>query len=152
MTRTCIRYAEGYKYQLRAADAMQLPELADPARAPIATDWIELDPDGTMRFRPGYAWDGPSGPTIDTPSAMRGSLAHDGLYQLIREGRLGPGYREPADRVLRRLCLEDKMWKVRAWAWFHIVRSFASPAADPASVSPDKCAPGGCPDCPNKFP
>jgi hypothetical protein len=140
----CIRYAAGYKYQLRAAYATVLPELADPVRAPIVTDWIELDPAGTIRFRPGYAWDGASGPTLDTRDTMRGSLVHDGCYQLMRMGLLDHArWRAPTDRAFRRICLEDGMWPPRAWAWYHLVRVFADPAAT-ANESPDECAGCGC--------
>jgi len=140
-----IRYADGYKYQLRAAYAVALPELADPARAAIATDWIELDADGSLRIRPGYAWDGASGPTLDTRDTMRASLVHDALYQLMRMQRLDRKvHRAIADRIFHRICLEDGMGSPRAWAWYHMVRIFADPAADPAKASPDKCAPADC--------
>jgi hypothetical protein len=138
----CIRYAAGYSYQLRAAYAVRLPELEDALRLPIVTDWLELDPDGTLRIRAGYAWDGPSGPTIDSKSAMRGSLVHDSLYQIQRAGLLDA--REAADKVFHRLCVEDGMFGPRAWLWYHAVRIFAKPATDPAAESPDQCAPEGC--------
>jgi hypothetical protein len=137
----CIRYAAGYKYQLRAGHSILLPELADPKRAPIVTEWIELDPDGTMRFRPGYCWDGASGPTFDSKSSMRASLYHDGGYQLMRMGLLSLACRVILDIIFRRVCLEDGMWSLRAAAWYHLVRIFASPAADPANLSPDEWAP-----------
>jgi len=47
---------------------------------------------------------------------MRGSLVHDALYQLMREGALPIVYREEADRLLRRICIEDGMSRLRA-AW-----------------------------------
>lgn len=143
---TCIQYRRrNYKYQLEVAHAVFLPELADPNRAPIVTAWVELDPDGWMRFRPSYAWDGASGPTYDSKSSMRGSLYHDGGYQLIRMGLLPPEMREPLDRVFHRVCLEDKMLPPRAWAWFHLVRIFASSAAQPGSEPPVESAGCGCP-------
>lgn len=141
----CIRYADGYKYQLRAAYAVLLPELADLARAPIVTDWIELDPDGTLRIRAGYAWDGASGPTYDSKSSMRPSLVHDALFQLMRMRLLALACREIADLIFKRLCLADGMWSVRAQLWYHAVRIFGEPGADPANVSPDQCAPKDCP-------
>ncbi len=141
---TCIRYRPGYKYQLRAAYAVAMPELADPARAPIATDWLELDPDGTMRIRPGYAWDGASGPTLDTRDSMRASLVHDALYQLMRLALLPMSCRSAADFIFRRICEEDGMWSPRAQLWYMAVRIFASPAADPAKVTPDVFAPSQC--------
>lgn len=140
----CIQFKRGYKYQLQAADAVLLPELADSARAPIRTDWLELDPDGTLRIRPGYAWDGASGPTYDSKSSMRGSLYHDAGYQLIRLGLLPPSMREPLDVMFHRVCREDRMLKPRAWAWFHLVRIFASPAAAPGSERRAERAGSGC--------
>lgn len=140
----CIQYSDGYRYQLRAAYAIRLPELADPSRAPIVTEWLELDPDGTMRFRPGYAWDGASGPTFDSKSSMRGSLVHDGGYQLVRLGLLPASFRAALDLIFRRICREDGMWAPRAWAWYHAVRIFAKPATDPSSEAPVQRAGCGC--------
>ena len=141
---TCIEYRRGYKYQLQVAHAVLLLELADPSRAPIRTDWLELDPDGTLRIRAGYAWDGASGPTYDSPSSMRPSLYHDAVYQLIRLGLLAPSMRAAADAMFHRVCREDGMFKPRAWAWFHLVRIFAEPATDPASESRLESAGSGC--------
>ncbi len=65
----------------------------------------------------------PSGPTIDTKSFMRGSLAHDALYQLMHEKLLTVAdARELADKVLRDICITDGMWKVRAWWVYRAVR------------------------------
>ena len=35
--------------------------------------------------KPGYAWDGASGPTIDTKNTVAASMIHDILYQFMRE-------------------------------------------------------------------
>jgi hypothetical protein len=146
----CVRFTEGWKYQIDGDFSVLLPELADPARPPIRTKWIELDPDGTLRLKDGYASDGPTDPAIDTPSFMRGAFAHDGLYALIRMGLLPQSARPIADKILRRLCREDGMFSVRAW-WVHLgVKYGGGPSADPASTAPIRCAPGGCPDCPRK--
>lgn len=138
----CIVYKAGYKYQLQEPCRITL-DLRPPA--PVHTDWIDFDGDGTLTLRKGYAWDGPSGPTVDTPAFMRGSLVHDALYQLMREGHLDPAVcRAPADALLRALCLEDGMSAPRAW-WVHLgVRWFADPAADPAQDRPPRRAPRGC--------
>lgn len=144
----CIRYGTGYKYQLRAGYAVRIPELADPERLPIVTDWIDLDPDGTLRIRPGYAWDGASGPTYDSKSSMRPSLVHDALYQLMRMELLDrEQWRDEADAIFRRMCKEDGMWSLLASVWHFMVRRFADPAADPASQAPDECAPCACEVC-----
>ena len=74
----CIAYKAGYKYQLKARYAVQID--IRPA-APIDMEYLGLTTDGTLTVKKGYAWDGPSGPTIDTLNFMRGSLVHDALYQ-----------------------------------------------------------------------
>lgn len=140
----CIHYSAGYKYQLRAAHACLIPELVDLLRPLIVTPWIELDPDGWMRFRAGYAWDGASGPTYDSKSSMRASLYHDGGYQLTRLGLLDHALRATLDSVFRRICKDDGMWSPRAQIWYMAVRIFADPATDPAAESPDECAGRGC--------
>jgi hypothetical protein len=77
-----------------------------------------------LTIKKGYAWDGPSGPTFDTPSFMRGSLVHDALYQLICEDSLPDFFRAYADRLLYRLCREDGMSSVRAWYVYKAVEAF----------------------------
>lgn len=122
-----IKYSEGYKYQLEEDF-----EIDTPFRLglPVQAEYISMTIDGKLHIREGYAWDGPSGPTIDTPSSMRGALVHDALYQLLREGFLSPEAREKADRMLYDLCREDGMDYVRAKVWYYGVRWFAADAAD----------------------
>lgn len=139
---TCVVYKAGYKYQIQAPYTVRIALL--PA-APIHTTYIDLETDGTLSLRDGYAWDGPSGPTVDTPDFMRGSLVHDALYQLMREGHLDRAlHRETADRILHALCLEDGMNPLRAWWVYQGVRLFADPAADPAADKPLLRVPPGC--------
>ena len=72
----------------------------------------------------GYCWDGPSGPAIDTQNFMRGSLLHDCLYQLIRDGYIIPSYRKTADIFLFKICREDGMSWIRG-VWVYLgVRMF----------------------------
>jgi hypothetical protein len=89
--------------------------------------WLQFN--GELSIWTGYAWDGPSGPGIDTRNFMRGSLVHDALYQLIRKGLLPEKYRENADRIIRDICLEDGMSKIRAWWVYHGLRLFGKSAA-----------------------
>jgi hypothetical protein len=138
----CIAYKGGYKYQLK--QTYQLGIDIRPEQD-ICTEYIDLDTQGALTIAKGYAWDGPSGPTLDTVSFMRGSLVHDALYQLMRDGYLDRAkHREPADRLLQTLCKEDGMWSLRAWWVYHGVRLFADPAADPAMRRPVAYAPKGC--------
>ena len=72
-----ISYKSGYKYQLYEDYAVMIGMIPPDD---VVTDYIELNSDGLLTIRKGYAWDGPSGPTIDTLNFMRGSLVHDALY------------------------------------------------------------------------
>lgn len=138
----CIAYNGGYKYQLK--ETYCIPIDIKPATA-INTDYINLDTKVNLTISEGYAWDGPSGPTIDTFTFMRGSLVHDALYQLMRERHLDHNiYRDAADRILQKICKEDGMWYLRAWWVYKGVRLFADPAADPADNRPVTRAPKGC--------
>ena len=138
----CIAYNSGYKYQLKEIYSVVIN--ITPT-APINTEYIDLDTAGNLTISEGYAWDGPSGPTIDTLTFMRGSLVHDALYQLMREKNLDHKvHREAADRMLQKICKEDGMWSLRAWWVYHGVRLFADPAADPSDKRPVTRAPEGC--------
>ena len=138
----CIAYKSGYKYQLKGDSVTAIDIKPDAA---VDTEYIGLTLDGMLTVKEGYAWDGPSGPTIDTLNLMRGSLIHDALYQLMRERHLDHDkWREPADRLLQKICIEDGMSKLRAWLVYHGVRLGGGPAADPASDKPVILAPEGC--------
>jgi hypothetical protein len=138
----CVTYRAGYKYQLRATHVDQTE--IRPAEA-IVTEYVRLDPDGTITLRDGYAWDGASGPTRDTPSFMRASLVHDALYQLMRLEQLDrERWRETADEGLRSMCREDGMHPIRAWWVFQAVRLFGDPLASPERRRPLRTAPEEC--------
>jgi hypothetical protein len=141
-TMECIAYKKGYKYQLREAYSTNI---GIKPNQDIATDYIALTSEGTITVKDGYAWDGPSGLTIDTLNFMRGSLVHDALYQLMREGHLDKGeYREQADRLLREMCKEDGMNRLRASLVYRGVRIGGDPSADPAHKKPIIKAPKSC--------
>lgn len=118
-----IRYTDGYKFQLE--DPYQHATGMTPSPGAPGNRFVGMSPDGLLTIAAGYAWDGASGPAIDTPSFMRGSLVHDALYQLIRLGVLAKdSHRQRADEVLRETVLEDGMLPIRAWWVYHAVRTF----------------------------
>ena len=131
-----IRYRRGYKYQLAEAYTLHVAVSANP---PIRTTYIDLDEYGNLTLHKGYAWDGPSGPTVDTKSFMRGALVHDGLYQLIYLGKLPCSAKFIADDELVRITKEDGMWSWRC-AWVHWgVNHFGDPR--PSGMPPILSAP-----------
>ena len=81
------------------------------------TEFVELFKSGWVCVQAGWAWDGASGPTIDTKSSIRASLAHDLGAMLMRQEILPRELWFQNDRMLERLCLEDGMWGWRAKAW-----------------------------------
>lgn len=139
-----IKYREGYKYQL-VEDYTLLTDIApaNPRGMPegVGNDYVWLGRSGLLIVRRGYAWDGPSGPTVDTLDSLRGSLVHDALYQLMREEFLSRDYRERADQLLLECLIADGMLPIRAAAWFAAVRLAAGSAADPANAAPILIAP-----------
>lgn len=93
--------------------------------------FIELKVGGKLKIFSGYAWDGPSGPTIDTPNFMRGSLVHDCLYQLMREELISTDNKEKADDLLREICKKDGMTSFRANIVWMGVHTFGKGAVMP---------------------
>ncbi len=129
-----LRYRElkGYKYDVQDTVAVDteiegIETHIYGYRKPMITLW----PSGRLFIFPPYAWDGPSFLAIDTKNAMRGSLVHDALYQLFREGKLDRKYRKRADELLRDICIEDGMSKVRAKTWYWFVRMLAKKSSMP---------------------
>ena len=141
----CIHYRGGYKYQLKRA--LTVSTEIRPDEEKVIGQFVKLGTDGVLAIDDGYAWDGPSGPTIDTKNFMRGSLVHDSLYQLMREAGLDRArWRKVADEELGRLCREDGMTRLRSWWVVTAVRWFAGSAASPGERKPVSTAPRGCSD------
>ena len=134
-----IKYQSGYKYQLKEDYLVTIPIILFK---PIDTEYIKLNTFGILTIKEGYAWDGPSGPVIDTLDTMRGSLIHDALYQLMRNKNLDHDtYRKTSDKILYETILEDGVMKFRAWYIYQGVRLFGDPFADPKDKKPDIYAP-----------
>ena len=123
-----IHYREGYKYQL-ADDYIAETGIVHPGT--VGNHFINLSNTGQLIIKQDYAWDGPSSPAIDTKNFMRGSLEHDALYQLMREGLLPPEFRVIADERLREVCLEDGMSSIRAWWVYTGLRIGGGAAIEP---------------------
>lgn len=121
-----IVYKGGYKYQLIEDYEV---EIRVTPESDVTTQYLDLDTNGKLTIRTGYAWDGPSGPTKDTESFMRGALVHDALYQLMRHQHIERHWRKQADKEMRRICREDGMFGPRRWWTYTAVRLFAKKAA-----------------------
>jgi len=124
-----IKYREGYKYVL-AEDYTDLVKVYPETDLDL-NGWVTLSTKGDLFIKAGYAWDGPSGPAIDTKSFMRGALVHDALFQLMREGKLDIKWFDAANHELWSICMEDGMHWLRAWWVFHGVSLFGKQFAKP---------------------
>lgn len=118
-----ISYIAGYKYQLAEHYIIKIPITGYE----FNHDFCRLSLNGVLAIGAGYAWDGPSGPTFDTKNFMRGSLVHDVLYQAMGLELLPISCKQEADKILRRICREDGMSKIRAWWVYRAVKKFGNP-------------------------
>jgi hypothetical protein len=121
-----LNYKSGYKYQVHDDFSVQTKILV---RSNISTTFVDLATDGTLTVKAGYAWDGCSGPTLDTKSTMRAGCVHDALYGLTRADLLSQVRREAIDKEFHRILLEDGAWRFRAWYYYQAVRKFGLSAS-----------------------
>lgn len=124
-----IKYRADYKYQL-ASDYSQ--SISIKPKTNIDTDFISLNVNGNLLIKKGDAWDGPSGPVIDTDENMRASLVHDALYQLMRNKFLVTRtHRKAADQLFKDICKDDGVSNLRASVYYKALRKFGKPSASP---------------------
>jgi hypothetical protein len=140
-TRRFIRYRGEYKYQL--AEAYEINISIKP-KEDIVSDFIDLDTRGKLTVKQAYAWDGPSGPVLDTKKNLRASLVHDALYQLMRNNHLkSRSHRKAADQEFRDICKEDGVSSFMANRYYKALRKFGKPAASPENKKVVRRAPSG---------
>lgn len=135
-----IAYRCGYKFQLART---YVHETGIAIAAPVESEFLAMTCAGVLTIRAGYAWDGPSGPVPPTTDFLRGSLIHDALYQLGREGLLPATVRHAADRLLREICIEDGMPLMYAEIVFQAVSAFGARYFDPTTAHLVLIAPAG---------
>lgn len=134
-----IAYRSGYKYQL--AKTYTIGINIKPKKS-IITNFIDLTMTGTLTIFDGYAWDGPSGPVIDTKENMRASLIHDALYQLMRYRKLtAKAHKIKADKLFRKICIEDGISRMTAHIYYLGLRLGGKPATDPKNKKKIHIAP-----------
>ena len=116
-----VFYTDGHRYQLEKNYYHRTPYRGKVG----GNDFFWLAPDGLLAINRGYAWDGASGPAINTKNFVRASLVHDCLYQLMRGGVLDKEQdRKIADQLLRDIAKEDGMSSFRAGYVYAAVRLF----------------------------
>jgi hypothetical protein len=140
MNNSFITYRSGYKYQL-ASDYIQETNIF-PRTAVEDHEFVELSLTGRLIVRKGYAWDGPSGPVVDTRLNMRASLVHDAFYQLIRMRYLTiKDHKDKADLLFKKMCIEDGVSQKFAQIYYLGLKLGGRPSADPKNEKTVKRAP-----------
>lgn len=116
-----LQFKSGYKYQAVNEPASVQLQYIKPKEL-IVTPFSTLTSEGYLTGRAHYAWDGPSGPTIDTDNFLPGSYFHDMLYEMIRLGFLPFEVWRLADKemdVINKRCgmSSTRRWLVRMGLW-----------------------------------
>ncbi len=128
-TKGYITYRSDYKYQLAEGYVINI---SIKPKSNIESEFINLDINGKLKVKKGYAWDGPSGPVKDTKKNMRASLVHDALYQLMRNEQLSSRtHRKAADQKFKDICKADGVSNSKASTYYKALRKFGKPAASP---------------------
>lgn len=121
---------KSYKYEMIRSRAVQTSWLGSE----IKCEFFTLNILGLLTIKTGYRWDGPSGPTIDTPSFMRSSAVHDCFFQMLRQSlicdTMRKGFFKVANKDLKSLSIEDGMLKTRASIVKFSVKNFGKKHAE----------------------
>lgn len=127
-----IFYKKSYKYQLYKDYSIKTD--IKPNKI-VSDNFITLNDDGLLLISLGYAWDGPSGPVIDTKHNLKASLVHDVFYQLLRnetwtlnESKM---IRKKADILFREICIKDGVFRLTSYIYYWGLRIGAGFAAEP---------------------
>lgn len=85
----------------------------------LVADFVALRTDGWLLIEKGFAYDGPSGCTIDTDTNMRAALVHDAVYYLLRQCEYDQDVKDQSDQELHNLMIKDGAygWRARIYRW-----------------------------------
>lgn len=117
-----MKYSE-YKYKFKVEEnfSIELPfKIAD-----FEHQYASLK-DGILSIKKGYAWDGASGPIINTRDTLVASLVHDVLYQAMRLNLIKSSRenRKIADKNFFEILKMHGVNSIRRKVWYFAVRLF----------------------------
>lgn len=137
-----VGYRAGMKYQQTGDRATQTPWKGVPS---FKRRFSRFDGDtGVLYIFDGFAWNGASGPTIDSDSSIWPSGEHDDFYGAIADGWGADQQASLAAQAWQRWVLRRKVdvffarrlvecgmskWRAQAWLWG--VRKFGASHAEP---------------------
>lgn len=110
-----------YKFKVEKTLTVKLPFTFNNFTHP----YIKLI-NGNLTINIGYAWDGASGPVIDTKNTLIASLVHDALYQAMRLNLIpnNEDTRKLADKTFYNILKDHKVFVLRRSIWYFAVRVF----------------------------
>lgn len=117
-----MKYSE-YKYKFKVEENFSI-EL--PFKTPdFEHDYAESK-DGVLTIKKGYAWDGASGPVINTQNTLIASLVHDVLYQAMRLNLIKPNSenKKLTDKNFFEILKMNGVNLIRRKVWYFAVRLF----------------------------
>lgn len=89
----------------------------------VIHDWFVLNSAGKLTLKKGYAWNGATA-AIDTDNFLEPSAVHDAFYQMVKDKLVPESVRAKADLLLKNMCVERGMSKLRAGYVYLAVRAF----------------------------
>ena len=117
-----MKYSE-YKYKFKVEENFSI-EL--PFKIPDFEHEYASSKDSILSVKKGYAWDGASGPIINTRDTLVASLVHDVLYQAMRLSLIKPSKenRQIADKNFFEILKMNGVNSIRRKVWYFAVRLF----------------------------
>ena len=112
-----------YKYKFKVEENFSI-EL--PFKIPDFQDQYASLKDDILSVKRGYAWDGASGPIINTRDTLVASLVHDVLYQAMRLSLIKSSKenRKIADKNFFEILKMNGVNSIRRKVWYFAVRLF----------------------------
>ena len=110
-----------YKFKVEKTLTVKLPFTFNNFTHP----YIKLI-NGNLTINIGYAWDGATGPVINTKNTLIASLVHDALYQAMRLNLIpnNEDTRKLADKTFYNILKDHKVFVLRRSIWYFAVRVF----------------------------
>ena len=117
-----MKYSK-YKYKFKVEENFSI-EL--PFKIPDFVHPYASLKDGILSVKRGYAWDGASGPIINTRDTLVASLVHDVLYQAMRLNLIKSSKenRMIADKNFFEILKMNGVNSIRRKVWYFAVRLF----------------------------
>lgn len=110
-----------WKYRVKKGFSIRT-EIIPPQK--IKTCFSSLTMGGRLYIHKGFCWDGASG-AIDTKNIMKASCVHDAFCNWMVQGLLSyDDYWELADKLLRKIALDNGMSAFRATAVYTAVKEW----------------------------